>query len=128
MALSTSPAGASSGVTCKKVSGKITSTVTIKKCSPKKATYTKLTGNGSALAGGGTLTWNNGQTLTIAAPTLVTGSGTCPAADTKQGFTTTITSQSAGNTYTQVGDVVAGTVCISGAGALKLASGTTLSL
>ena len=123
-----SSAGAASGVTCKKLSGNVAGTIKIKTCSPKKATYTTLSGAAASLASGGTLTWNNGQSITVAAPSNTGGSGPCPKNWTAEASTTTITAQSAGNTYTQVGDVISSQSCVSSKGNIKLAKSTTLSL
>ena len=75
-------------VMCSKLSGKISTTIKVTgascKAKPPKA-YKTLTGTSSALAAGGTLNWNAaGGSLTITAPTLTTGPGTCPKGWTEQ--------------------------------------------
>ncbi len=129
-----SPAGATPGaVTCGKLSG-TSSNITIKKCSPKNKADKKLSGNGAALASGGSLTWSpSGGTITISAPTL-TGTtpvwGTCKVnAKTEPEVTEfiatgSVVSDTSG--YAAPGGAFSASVCLNAkTGKLSLAPGTT---
>jgi hypothetical protein len=124
-----SPAGASSSLTCKKVSGSITGTTTISKCSVPKAdkkTYKSASGNSTVLAGGGNITWkSSGATTSISAPTISSGTK-CPAADSDVIATGSVTGGTA--TVTNAGDTFSGEFCITSKGKISVAKGTVVQL
>ncbi|MGB7052783.1 MAG: hypothetical protein WBG41_14550, partial [Acidimicrobiales bacterium] len=84
---SSSPAFASSSLTCKKLAGNVNNNITLSKCSVPKAdknTYKTATAVSLDLAEGGTITWHSsGATTVINAPTLSTGPGTCKKGNTE---------------------------------------------
>jgi hypothetical protein len=128
---SSSPAFASSSLTCKSMTGKITTTVTISKCNVPKGdakTYAKASGKASALAVGGTLTWSSSKATTVIGKPTVTspGQGRCASGSTEEDATGSVTGGTA--VVTKTGDTFAADVCISSAGAITLVPGTTASL
>jgi len=104
------PAYAASSVTCKKVSGSISGTVTISLCSPVKAGYTSLSGLATKLVAGGPLTWSTSKKTTII-KTVAKQTGTgCKAPAMEYDVSGTVTGGTAA--YTKVGDVVKGRACV----------------
>jgi hypothetical protein len=125
----TSSASASSSVTCKKVSGVITGTITIKSCKPKNAADKTLSGNAGLLAGGGTLTWApSGDTTVVSSITTTSpGQGACKTGSTEFDSTGTVTGGT--STYTIVGDTLSSRTCVSTkTNKISLVKGTTLTL
>ena len=126
------PAGAAVSLTCTKLSGSETGSVTVKKCSVPKAdkkTFKSLTAaNATALATGGTLTWaSSGDHVTVGTPVLTSAPpGTCPSKDTAEVATGTVTVGD--GVVTHNGDTFKTTVCIAKSGKLKNAKGTVVDL
>lgn len=125
---------ASAGVslTCAKLSGSESGSVTTKKCSVTKAdkkTYKELTApNATALEAGGTLKWSSsGTTTVISKPTLTNApAGACPSKDSGIIATGTVTGGTSAVTHS--GDTFRAEVCISSKGKLKNAKGTVVDL
>jgi hypothetical protein len=130
---SSSPAFAASSLTCKKLTGNLSSTVTISKCSPltkqEKAGYKSASGASASLATGGTITWSNSNTTTtISQPTVTSpGQGRCKKNNTEEDATGTVTGGTAA--VTNAGDTFAADVCVNNStGAITLVKGTTATL
>jgi len=129
-----SAASASPGtVTCGKITG-TTSAMTIKKCTPKNKADKTLSGVGTALASGGSLTWApSGGKLTIARPTIggtTPAWGTCKVNTKTQSQVTEIKASgrvlSDTSGYAAPGSTFKASVCLnSQTGKLSLAPGTT---
>jgi len=125
-------AGATVSLTCAKLSGSETGSVTVKKCSvpkaDKKTFKSLLAANATALATGGTLTWSSsGDHVTVGTPTLSSAPpGTCPSKDTAEVATGTVTVGD--GVVTHNGDTFKTTVCIASNGKLKNAKGTVVDL
>jgi|GEM_PF-1927777 len=125
-------ANAAVSLTCAKLSGTETGSVTVKKCSVPKAdkkTFKALTAaNATALATGGTLTWSSsGDHVTVGSPTLSSGpAGACPSNDTTETATGTVISGD--GVVTHSGDTFKTTVCITSKGKIKNAKGTVIDL
>jgi hypothetical protein len=124
------PAFASYSLTCAKMSGTDTGTVTISKCDVPKAdkkTYKSASGAAAALESGGTITWSSsGATTTIAKPTLSSGPGTCKKGDTEVTATGPVTGGT--STVTSSSDTFYAEVCVASNGALSLVKGTDAEL
>jgi hypothetical protein len=113
------------GVVCKKVSGKLSKSITIKKCTPKSPTNKSATVPGASLTSGGTLTWKtSSQTTVLATSTTSPGQGGCKAGSTERDVTGSVSSGGT-STYTHTGDYVALRLCQTGSGAVSLVKGTT---
>jgi hypothetical protein len=129
---SSSPASASSSLSCAKLTGNINNNVTITKCTPLTKAEKKTYKSGSAvaldLAEGGTITWSSsGATTIISAPTLTTGPGTCKTSTknpvTEETATGTVTGGNAA--VTNNGDTFYAEVCVNNnSGAITLVKGT----
>ena len=131
-------ANAGSSLTCTKLKGTETGTVTVSKCSvvsADKKTYKSLSGSALNLATGGTLTWtSSGATTIVGPPTLSTPTGGCKA--TKPGKAPTQTETLATGTVTggtsavtHAGDTYRIEICITTKnGKLALVKGTSVSL
>ncbi len=121
------PAGAASGVACKKLTGTATGNFTVTKCTPKSSKNKKATGMSTSLAtGSGTLTWSpSGGTTTVSLSESQSGTS-CKAGSTEYVVTGSVTGGT--STYTSSGDAVSGDVCLSGSGKLSLVKGTSLHL
>ena len=115
-------------VSCTKLTGKASGTVKLKSCSPGTSGFTTASAPGSwILGGGGTLTWSNShQTTTVSVGADPSGQGPCEANWTEYVVTGTVSGGNA--TYTEVGESVALSVCMSATGKFKLAPGTTAEL
>ncbi len=126
------PAFASSSLTCSKLVGTATGTVTISKCTPlskaDKKLYKAATGSSATLASGGAITWSSsGNTTVLNKPAVSSpGQGGCKKGSTEEDATGAVTGGTA--TVTHAGDVVSGRVCLSSTGALTLVKGTTFTL
>ncbi len=121
-------ANAASSISCGKLSGTVTGTITIKKCSPKNKSYKSLSGTATLLAGGGALTWSpGGQTTIVSAPSTTSpGQGACKKNNTEYISTGTVTGGT--STYTHVGDTFHSETCVSTTNSkIALLKGTTLS-
>jgi hypothetical protein len=132
-----SPAFASSGLTCTTVWGDFNATIHIKKCS---VPTDDVKGYGSAsvvastLASGGTLAWSkSGATTTLGPATISSpGRGRCGKFDTEQDITATVIGGT--SVVTGEGDTFSVDVCVykttpgSMSGMTKLVKGTTVSI
>jgi hypothetical protein len=125
-------ANAGVSLTCAKIKGSETGSVTVLKCSVSKAdkkTYKEATvSNAAALVAGGTLHWSSsGATTIVSAPTLSTPpAGTCSAKDTAERATGSVTGGS--SAVTHAGDTFKATVCISKSGKISEAKGVPVDL
>jgi hypothetical protein len=114
------PAGASPPVSCTKVTGSLSGTVTFKGCSTK---FGKGSAQGTALASGGTIAWNGRHKGSVSFSGSVTspGQGACPTGSTEYDASDTVTVLTgAAANILQVGDVITARVCVSSTGALTL--------
>jgi hypothetical protein len=127
-----SPAFAASSLTCKKLVGKDTSTITVSQCNVPKGdgkTYAKATGKAASLALGGTLTWSTSKKTTVIGKPTVTspGQGRCATGQTEEDATGSVTGGTA--VVTKAGDTFAADICLTNStGAIALVPGTTASL
>jgi uncharacterized protein (DUF2147 family) len=119
-------AGASAPVSCTKVVGNASNTVTLKGCGGGL-------GKGSApalsLATGGTITWKgkNKGTTTIGNVSVTSpGQGGCKTGSTEEDFTGTVTANTSKANI--LGTTVSGRACVNGAGGITLVKHTTLVL
>ncbi|HXQ61686.1 MAG TPA: hypothetical protein VN796_05085 [Acidimicrobiales bacterium] len=112
------------GVTCAKVSGKLSGSISVKKCTPKSATNKSAKGPGASLTSSGTVTWKkSNQTTVIAASTSSSlGQGGCKHGSIERDVTGSVTGGT--STYTHSGDYVDLRLCQTGAGAISLVKGT----
>jgi len=126
---SSSPASAASSVSCTKLSGTITGTVTITKCTPKSSTNKSASALATSIVGSGTLTWTtSGGTTDISVGTPTSpGQGGCKKGNVEYDITGSVTGGT--STYTAAGDDITGRACLKTAtGALSLVKGTALTL
>jgi hypothetical protein len=115
------------GVSCKKVSGKITGTVSISTCSPVVTGYTTLSGQATKLVAGGTLTWAPNKKTTIIKDTATQKGTGCKAPAKEYDVTGSVTGGTA--TYTKKGDIIKGRVCVNTTlGTVALVPGTSITL
>jgi len=129
LTIGVSTASATSSATCKVLTGTISTSVTVKTCSPTNAAYASATAKASAITNGGTLKWApSGKTTIISKPTITAkGQGACPAGQAEYDAVAKVTGGTA--TYTKKGDVVKGKVCVvPSTGKLSLVKGTTFAL
>ncbi len=111
------------GVTCAKVSGKLTGKISLKKCTPKSPTNKSAKGPGASLTASGTLTWKKShQTTVVSASASSVGQGGCKNGSTERDVTGSVTGGS--STYTHSGDYVHVRLCVAGSGAVSLVKGT----
>ena len=120
-------ANAGSSISCTKLSGSISGTITIKKCSPKNKLYKSLAGTATLLAGGGALKWSpGGQTTIVSAPSTTSpGQGACKPKHTEYISSGTVTGGT--STYTHAGDTFHSETCVATNGKIALLKGSTLS-
>ena len=117
-------AGAASPVSCTKVTGTTTGSLTFKGC----GTLGKGSAPAASLASGGTITWKgkkSGSTtfsVTVTSP----GQGGCSAGSTEYDATGTVTADTSGKVG--VGSAVSGRACGSGSGAITLVKHTVFAL
>jgi hypothetical protein len=129
---SSSQAFASSSLSCAKLKGTDTSTVTVLKCSPltkaEKKPYKEATGSSTELATGGTLTWSGGTTTIISKPSTTTETpGACKTGDEEVIANGTVTGGTA--TVTHAGDSYSADICLDlKNGKVSLVKGTTFDL
>jgi hypothetical protein len=117
-------AGAATPVTCAKVTGTLTGTVTFRGCSTK---FGKGSAQGTALATGGTITWKGKHPGSVSLSGSVTspGQGTCPAGSREYDASDTVTAVTgSAAAILQVGDAGSAEVCVTSAGRLTLVKGT----
>ena len=71
VAMGVGTASATSSVTCKSLSGTITTTVTIGTCTPASTTYKTATAKSTLIASGGAIKWlPSGKTTILSKPTV----------------------------------------------------------
>ena len=122
-----SPAGAASGVACKKLSGTITGNFTVSKCTPKNKQNTKATGATSGLAGGsGSITWSPSHGTTALSVTFSQSGTSCPKGSSEYVISGSVTGGT--STYTASGDAVSASVCVTGSGKFSLVKHTSMHL
>jgi hypothetical protein len=115
-------AGASSPITCAKVSGSLTGTVHFKGCHTPWANGNAV---GTSLATGGTISWNGKHAGSVSFSGSVTspGQGECSAGSTEYSASDVVTAVTgSAASILQVGDSVSGTACRTGTGALTVIS------
>ena len=106
------PAWAASTVTCAKMSGTISGSITITKCTPKSKTNVSASAPASALTSGGSLTWTtSGGTTTVTMTVTNAGQGGCKSGYTEYDANGHVTGGT--STYTHVGDVSSTRACVS---------------
>jgi hypothetical protein len=112
------------GPVCGKLSGSISGTITITKCTPTSASYKTAKGPASALTTSGTFKWASSGKTTIVSDTLSSpGQGSCAAGSIERDIAGSVTGGSA-KKYTKVGYVVSVRMCQNGSGKLSLVPGT----
>jgi hypothetical protein len=120
------PAGASAPVSCSKVTGTTTGTLTFKGCGGGLG---KGTGPAAALAGTGTITWKGHHkgttTITITSVTNPAVSR-CATGSTEFDATGSVTGDTSGKVT--VGSPVSGDACVTAAGAVTLVKHTVFTL
>jgi hypothetical protein len=132
-----SPAFASSGLTCTKVSGDFHSSITIRKCAvppTDRKGYGSASVVVSALASGGKFTWSkSGATTTLGPATISSpGQGRCGKFSTEQDITATVTGGT--SVVTSAADTFSADVCVYKttpgymSGMTKLVKGTMVSI
>ena len=118
------PAGASSPLTCTKVSGSLTGSVHFKGCTTP---FGKGSAVGTSLATGGTISWagKHPGSISLSGTVSSAGQGVCAAASTEYDASDVVTavSGSAGSVV-KVGDHGSGEFCVSKTGHLVLVKGT----
>jgi len=120
------PAGASAPVSCTKVTGPASGTLTFKGCGGGLG---KGSGPATALAGTGTITWKgkHSGTTTITITSVTNPSvSRCATGSTEFDATGSVTGDTSGKVT--VGDAVAGDACVSGTGAVTLVKHTVFTL
>jgi hypothetical protein len=116
---------ATTGIVCSKMSGTITSTVTLAKCTGNTGTKSKPI-KSTSLASGGTIKWVNGKTTTVKLSVKQGPGGACPATSKEyiaSGKVTADTTKSA-----KVGGPATAKVCVAASGAITLEPGTKAKL
>ncbi len=117
------------GVACKSVTGKISTTFKISACTPANAQYVSASAPTKSLTTGtGTLKWlpSNKTTIIATKPAVAKVNG-CKAPAIEYDVAGTVTGGTA--TYTKKGDIVKGRACINTAlGTITLVPGTSLTL
>ena len=123
---------ATSSVTCKGLSGSITTTVKISKCTPSAGPgYKTASAPASSLASGGKLKWSSSKATTTVGDASVTtvSPNACGAGGTEYSFTGKVTGASTkGTGIPKKGDSVKALACVSATGAITLLPGTTMKL
>jgi hypothetical protein len=115
-------AGASSPITCAKVTGSLTGTVHFRGCHTPWANGNAV---GTSLATGGTISWNGKHPGSVSFSGSVTtpGQGECPTGSTEYTASDAVTAVTgSAASLLQVGDSVSGTACRTSAGALRVVS------
>lgn len=119
IAVSSGPAVAAGGssITCKKVTGNASSTITLSKCNGNTG-GASLPISATFLASGGNITWINGKNTVIGVPALkiLANNLKCKAPNTNEGFTAPVLADTTGIPL----GTAKGAVCITGpTGAIK---------
>ncbi len=121
-------AGASTPVTCAKVTGSLAGTLTFKGCNTK---FGKGSAQGTALATGGTVTWAGRHAGSVSFSGSVTspGRGACRTGSKEYDASDTVTAATgSGTSIVHIGDAVAARACVTGSGALTLVKHTVFSM
>ena len=122
-----SPAGAASGVACKKLSGTISGNFTVSKCTPKNKKNTKATGATASLAGGsGSITWSPSHGTTSISVSFTQSGTSCPKGSSEYVISGSVSGGT--STYTASGDAVSANVCVTGGGKFSLVKHTSMHL
>ena len=125
VAFTASSAGAATPVACKKLSGTISKTFTISKCTPKSSSNKTAKGSSSSLAtGGGSITWAPSKGTTTVSISFTQSGTSCPGAS-EYVISGSVTGGS--STYTANGQSVSADVCVKGS-KLSLVKGTSMDL
>ena len=104
------PAWAASSVFCGKLTGTVTGTITIGKCTPKSKVNKSASASAAALTTGGTLTWSSsGGTTTVTMTVTTPGQGSCKKGSTEFDASSHVTGGT--STYAHVGDVTSTHAC-----------------
>jgi len=123
---------ATSSITCTGLSGTITTTVKVSKCTPSGgAGYKTATGAASSLASGGNLTWASSKATTTVGDTSAkqVTPNKCGLKGTEYSFKGKVTAASTkGTGIPKKGDAVTALACVSSTGAITLLAGTTMKL
>jgi hypothetical protein len=117
-----STAGASSPITCAKVTGSLTGALHFRGCHTPWANGNAV---GTSLATGGTISWSGKHPGSVSFSGSVTtpGRGACPLGSTEYDASDVVTSVTGSAAYLlHVGDSVSGTACRTTAGALTVVS------
>jgi hypothetical protein len=122
-------AGSPTTISCSKLSGNINRTIKITgaKCKAKPPHgYGNITFTALQLAGGGALTWTNGDSFTVSAPTTTSpGQGGCAHGYTEEDSTGTVTGSTSDAYDAQlVGTTYTSRTCVNGVGTIKLVAHT----
>jgi len=118
---------AAHSIACKKLAGKLTTTVTISKCTPGSSANKSTKGLGSVLGSTGSFKWSkSGQTTAIQTRQTSPGRGACPSGSTEYDVTGSVSGGS--STFTDSGDQVSLRLCRSSSGALILVKKTVVTL
>ena len=122
-----SPAGAATGVACKKLSGSFSGNFTVSKCTPKSKQNTKATGLTSALAGGsGSITWSPSGGTTTLSVTFSPSGTSCKKGSTEYVISGSVSGGT--STYTSSGDAVSAEVCVTSSEKFSLVKHTSMHL
>ena len=118
------PAWAASSVSCGKLTGTVTGTITIGKCTPKSKVNKSASASAAALTAGGTLTWSSsGGTTTVTMTVTSPGQGGCKKGYSEFDANGHVTGGT--STYTHVGDVTSTRACVNvAANKIALLKGT----
>jgi len=128
-AVTSGVASAQTPPACKKLSGTISGTFTLKKCKPASKQNKSASGESSSLAtGGGTITWApSGGTTTVSISFSQASDNTgCKSGSTKYDVSGSVTGGS--STYTASGQSVSAEACVTNSGKLSLAKKTEMDL
>ncbi len=121
-------AGASSPVTCAKVSGSLTGTVHVKGCSTP---FAKGNAVGTSLATGGTISWagKHPGSVWLSGSVTSAGQGSCAAGSKEYDASDVVTAVTgSAASVIKVGDGGSGAFCVSKAGHLALVKGSVFSV
>jgi hypothetical protein len=129
---STAGAAATSSVTCSGLTGTISTTVTVSKCTPSGGKgYKTATASAASLATGGNLTWSKSKATTTIGDTTAKAvtPNACGSAGTEYSFAGRVTKASTkGTGIPKKGDAVRAKACVSSTGAITLLPGTKMKL
>jgi hypothetical protein len=127
----TAGAAATSSITCKGLTGTITTTVTVSKCTPFGGKgYRTASAPAASLASGGNLTWSNSKaTTTIGKTSAKVASPNKCTTGTEYSFSGRVTAVSThGTGIPKKGDAVRASACVTSSGAVTLLPGSKMKL